>query len=236
MTTNENHQTEEELMSFAANIEALDQNGSETKATKQTESPELDKLFEALAKSQLEMEVAKTDSVNPYFKSRYADLASVVKASRPFLAKNGICVIQRTVTDEEGRIFLHSRLCHSSGQWLDSNMQVKPPKNDIQTMGSYLTYLRRYMYAALTGVVASDEDDDGEVAMKDPRAGNMTSTENSKITKAQLQVISGELSSHPEILESLLKGFSIQKLADLPASRYTKCIERIRDIKRAKED
>lgn len=236
MTTNENHQIEEEIMSFAANIDPLEENGSEIKASKQTESKELDKLFEALAKSQLEMDVARTDSVNPFYKSRYADLASVVKASRPFLAKNGICVIQRTVTNDEGRVFLHTRLCHSSGQWLDSNMEVKPPKNDIQTMGSYLTYLRRYMYAAVTGVVASDEDDDGEVAMKDPRAGNMPSTETSTITKAQLQVLSGELSSSPEILESILKGLNIQKLADLPANRYSKCIERIRDIKRAKED
>ena len=181
------------------------------------------------------MQVAKTDSINPYFKSRYADLASIVKASRPFLAKNGICVIQRTVTNDSGNVFLHTRLCHSSGQWIESNMEVKPPKADIQTMGSYLTYLRRYMYAAVTGVVSSDEDDDGEVAMKDPRGGSSKSVDSSKITKAQLQVLAGELSSHSEILESLLKGFNIQKISDLPSKNYSKCIERIRDIKRAKE-
>lgn len=203
---------------------------------KQGESKELDKLFEALAKAQLEMEVARTDSVNPYFKSRYADLASVVKASRPFLSKNGICVIQRTVTTDEGDVFLYTRLCHSSGQWIESNMAVKPPKADIQTMGSYLTYLRRYMYSAVTGVVASDEDDDGEVAMKDPRNGNSAAVDSSKITKAQLQVLSGELSSQPEILESLLKGFNLTKIADLPAKHYSKCMERIRDIIRTKED
>jgi len=234
MTNNTNNLTEEEIMSFPANVEELE---VKSVPASQTESNELDKLFEALAKAQLEMDVARTDNVNPYFKSRYADLASVVKASRPFLAKNGICVIQRTITKDNGSIFLHTRLCHSSGQWIESNLEVKPPKNDIQTMGSYLTYLRRYTYAALTGVVASGEDDDGETAMKDPRTGNHSdSVEPSKITKAQLQVLAGELSSNPEILESLLKGFNIQKIADLPVKHYSKCIERIRDIKRAKED
>jgi len=202
-----------------------------------SESKELNKLFEALAKAQLEMEVAKTDSVNPYFKSRYADLASVVKASRPFLAKNGICIIQRAITHPSGDIFLHTRLCHASGQWIESNMQVKPPKNDIQTMGSYLTYLRRYMYAALTGVVASDEDDDGENAMQIPRQKDSSSSKpNTKISRAQMQVLSGELENSPEILEGLLSGFKIKKISDLPSKHYSKCIERIREIKRAKEE
>lgn len=224
-------------MAFTANIESLEGKEEEVLTQHQSESKELNKLFEALAKAQLDMEVAKTDSINPYFKSRYADLASVVRASRPFLAKNGMCVIQRTVTKDSGSVFLYTRLCHSSGQWIESNMEVKPPKADIQTMGSYLTYLRRYMYSAVTGVVASDEDDDGEVAMKDPRGGkNSPSVSSSKISKSQLQVLGGELSDHPEVLESLLKGFNIQKIADLPLKHYSKCIERIRDIKRAKED
>lgn len=233
MTTVNNHKIKEEIMSVPLLMDTYEEKDSPSKPS---ESSELNKLFEALAKAQLEMEVARTDSVNPYFKSRYADLASVVKASRPFLSKNGICVIQRTVTTDEGDVFLYTRLCHSSGQWIESNMAVKPPKSDIQTMGSYLTYLRRYMYSAVTGVVASDEDDDGEVAMKDPRQGNSAAVDSSKITKAQLQVLSGELSAQPEILESLLKGFNIQKIADLPAKHYTKCMERIRDIIRAKED
>lgn len=234
MTTINNHEQEENIMAIPANIEPIETPGNSSH--KQTESSDLNKLFEALAKAQLEMEVARTDSVNPYFKSRYADLASVVKASRPFLSKNGLCVIQRTVTNDEGQVFLFTRLCHSSGQWIESNMAVKPPKTDIQTMGSYLTYLRRYMYSALTGVVASDEDDDGEVAMSDPRKGKEAEIDNPKISKAQLQVLSNELASSPQLVESLLKGFNIKKLSDLPAKKYTRCMEQVREIKRAKED
>lgn len=199
------------------------------------ESSKLDKLFEALAKAQLEMEVAKMESINPYFKSRYADLTAIVKASRPFLAKHGICIIQRAVTHEQGHTFLHTRMCHSSGQWIESNMAVRPPKSDIQTMGSYLTYLRRYMYAALTGVVSSDEDDDGEIAMNEPRTQTSPASCSPKISKAQLEVLANELNDHFEILEQLLKGFNIKKISDLPSKNYSQCIERIREIKRAKE-
>ena len=134
-----------------------------SKKEKAMESEELNKLFEALAKAQMEMEVAKTDSTNPYFKSKYADLRSVVEASRPFLAKNGICVIQRTIPGNNGTSYLHTRLGHLSGQWMESLMPINPPKQDIQTLGSYMTYLRRYSYSSMVGVVAGDEDDDGEV-------------------------------------------------------------------------
>jgi len=199
------------------------------------ESSELGELFGALAKAQLEMEVAKTDSVNPFFKSRYCDLAGIVKASRPCLAKNGLCIIQRVLPDEKGQLTLFSRLCHSSGQWMESRMPILPPKQDIQTIGSYITYLRRYNYAAIAGVVAADEDDDGEKAMEAPRKQGIADTDNGKISKAQLQVLSQELEGHEEILEAILNGFQIGKLSDLGAKHYTKCMARIREVKRAKE-
>lgn len=199
------------------------------------ESKTLGKLFEALAKAQMDMEVAKTENTNPFFKSKYADLATVVKASRPYLAKNGLCILQRILPDEEGKSHLFTRLCHASGEWMESKMAINPPKQDIQTIGSYITYLRRYNYAAIAGVVAADEDDDGEKAMEAPRKQGIADTDNGKISKAQLQVLSQELEGHEEILEAILNGFQIGKLSDLSSKHYTKCMSRIREIKRAKE-
>lgn len=229
--TRETHVTEEPVLGTMDN---------RVRQPQPSESSELGKLFEALAKAQLEMEVAKTDSTNPFFKSSYADLSSIVKASRPFLAKNGLAVLQRIIPDSKGVLNLFTRLCHASGQWMESRMPVVPPKNDIQTIGSYITYLRRYNYASIVGVVASEEDDDGENAMAIPSRspssrGQSTPSSAGKISKAQLEVLSGELEGYEEILESLLKGFNISKLADLTSEKYTKCITRIREIKRAKE-
>ena len=198
-----------------------------------TEIKELGELFGALAKAQMEMEMAKQEATNPFFKSSYADLAAIVRASRPYLAKNGLCVIQKVVPNGMGE-YLHTVLGHVSGQFMESKMKINPPKNDIQTVGSYITYLRRYCYAAMVGVVASDEDDDGEKAMGEERR-KKSSTFSHGISKQQLEVLANELEDNEEILDSLLKGFKINKLSDLRANKYSNCIERIREIKRAKE-
>ena len=132
---------------------------------------ELGELFAALAKAQSMMPDAKTDSKNPFFKSKYADLSSIVKASRKALSENGLAVTQfihdiSMPHSEEVDSFLFTRLGHVSGQWIESFIRVSPPKTDIQSLGSYLTYLRRYSYSAIVGVVASGEDDDGERTME----------------------------------------------------------------------
>jgi hypothetical protein len=199
---------------------------------KKMESSELHKLFEALAKAQLEMEIAKTDRTNPYYKSRYADLRSVVEASRPVLAKNGLCVIQRTLPGKNGNSYLNTRLGHSSGQWMESLMVINPPKQDIQTLGSYMTYLRRYSYASMVGVVTGEEDDDGENAMERPAAKDVPS---STITKSQLQTLASELKGETEMVEQIFKSYGISKLADIPLQKYEKCLTTILEIKKTRE-
>lgn len=117
----------------------------------------------ALAKAQGEIETAKKDSENPHFRSKYADLASVWEACRSALSKNGIAVVQAPGTDETGAVTMTTMLSHSSGEWMCSTMACKPARNDAQSMGSVITYLRRYSLSAMVGV-APDEDDDGEAA------------------------------------------------------------------------
>ena len=55
---------------------------------------------------------------------------------------------------------------HESGQWLASECRMPydntGSKNTVQSMGSAITYARRYSLSALVGVVA-DDDDDGKV-------------------------------------------------------------------------
>lgn len=204
-------------------------------------SPELKNIFGALAKAQAEMQVAGLTNENPYFKSRYADLAEVVRASRPSLTKNGLAVVQQILPNDDGQSILHTILCHMSGEWIETRMRIIPPKNDIQTLGSYITYLRRYSYAALVGIVASDEDDDGEVAMADARqiiakgaALNKYSPKDQSydtITKEQLEELEYELAACPDLAEEIMDKMHIQSLADLPKSKYHQSVTRIREIK-----
>lgn len=141
---------------------------NDAKVFPKRETSELDKLLASLAKAQKSIKVAKKDSNNPFFKSAYADLVSVVKAAREALCDNGLSIMQR-IDKEEGRMMLFTRLGHASGQWIESVIPIHPSNSNIQTLGSYLTYLRRYTYAALVGVVAADEDDDAEKASQEER-------------------------------------------------------------------
>lgn len=128
------------------------------------QSPELKELAGALAKAQLAMRAAGKDSLNPHFKSRYADLSNVWEACREPLAANNLSVIQMPCTTDDGSVALTTMLLHSSGEWVRSTITSRPANQMPQSIGSALTYLRRYALAAMVGVVASDEDDDGETA------------------------------------------------------------------------
>jgi hypothetical protein len=123
-------------------------------------SPDLGELAGALAKAQAEMGAALKGSDNPFFKSSYADLASIIEAARP-LSTHGLAVTQFPCGGE-----LVTMLIHSSGQWLKSRYTIKPVKDDPQGRGSALTYARRYAYQAIAGLASAD--DDGEGAMDRP--------------------------------------------------------------------
>ena len=126
-----------------------------------TQSEQINEIAAALAKAQGEMEGAIKDSANPFFKSRYADLASVWDACRRPLAVNGIAVIQSpSVADL--RVTVETLLVHTSGQWFRNDLSCAVKDDSPQVIGSATTYLRRYALQSLVGV--APEDDDGERA------------------------------------------------------------------------
>lgn len=125
-------------------------------------SVELKNLSAALATAQAEMEGAKKDANNPFFKSKYADLAAVWEACRGPLTKNGLAVVQTPSSDEAGNVCVTTMLLHSSGEWIRDTVTMKPKENSPQGIGSTITYARRYALAAIAGV--APEDDDGEAA------------------------------------------------------------------------
>lgn len=127
-------------------------------------SASIGKLGEALSKAQGEMEGAVKDSINPYFKNKYADLSSVMAAIREPFSKNGLSVVQ--LTEGDGiNCGVTTILLHSSGEWVRGTITARPVKADPQGIGSCLTYLRRYSLAAIAGVCP--EDDDGNEASRE---------------------------------------------------------------------
>ncbi len=119
-------------------------------------------LAKALAAAQGEMGAAAKDAANPHFKSKYADLASIMDACRGPLSRHGLAVSQMPDRGEDGSVKLTTLLMHESGEHLGSEISVRTSQENPQVVGSVLTYLRRYALASVVGVVS--DDDDGEAA------------------------------------------------------------------------
>lgn len=119
-------------------------------------------IGKALAAAQAEMQPAEKNCVNPFFKSKYADLAEVTKALKP-MAKHGIAHCENVWMSEAG-LNVQVVLIHSSGEWIKFDALVIPVEKDTaQGVVSATTYGRRAALSANTGLAADDDDDGNSV-------------------------------------------------------------------------
>lgn len=129
-------------------------------------SDQINEIASALAKAQGEMKPAIFNRVNPHYKSRYADFTSCMDACRLPLSKNGLAVSQLPTFTNDGKFVLNTLLLHASGQWMacEFPLNSKTPDN-IQALGSVMSYAKRYSLCGMLGIVADEDiDDDGEAA------------------------------------------------------------------------
>jgi hypothetical protein len=167
----------------------------------------------ALASAQSEMGKALKDSQNPHFKSKYADLASVCAACMPALNANGIAVIQPIIEGEAGRSVV-TRFIHASGETLECGIPLILGKNDMQGLGSAMTYARRYGLMALAGI--APEDDDGNAAVASaPKGGAQAQSISSDYL--ELRALT-EKAGVPE--ETVCKAAGVEMLEMLPAPQF----------------
>ena len=120
------------------------------------------KLAEAMHAAQAEMTAAIKDSSNPFFRSNYADLNSVIKAIKPAFSKHGLSYTQAPRM-EDNCVGVTTRIMHTSGEWMESTLMLPMVKPDPQAAGSAISYARRYALQAIAGLPAAD--DDAEFAM-----------------------------------------------------------------------
>lgn len=120
------------------------------------------KISQAFVKAQSTITAALKDSLNPAFKSKYADLSSVTDAIRPAAAANGLAYLQSATMVGTNQLELTTRIIHESGEWFEFDMLMPMPKSDAHGFGSIQTYGRRYALSSIFGCVA--DDDDGNAA------------------------------------------------------------------------
>jgi hypothetical protein len=140
-------------------------------------SESISNLAKALTTFQIKVGSIKKDSVNPFFKSKYASLTTIIEHITIPLAESGLCYTQ--FPDDAG---LTTVLMHSeSGEYIQATYVMPVAKqNDPQALGSAITYARRYAIGSILGL-AIDEDDDANAATQQPKANhNVNVTESQK--------------------------------------------------------
>jgi len=120
-------------------------------------------IYTALCAAQSNMGKVTKGSINPAFKSRYADLADVVSVVVPALSEQGIAMYHSMIRDDEGMV-MRTTLSHGA---TDTHIHCDVPlivdRNNMQGMKSATTYAKRIGLESLTGI-APDTDDDGNAA------------------------------------------------------------------------
>lgn len=111
---------------------------------------------------------------------KYATLESILSMLRPILVKNGLSIIQ-SHGNNESEITVTTRILHESGEWLEDTggveFQLLKGMNNAQSVGSAITYLRRYQISAFMNIT-SDEDVDGEVDVGQAKKNTQSPSEN----------------------------------------------------------
>jgi hypothetical protein len=169
----------------------------------------------ALAAAQINMGKALKQASNPHFRSKYADLGSVMDACLPALNAHGIAVIQPTVGDELGwfveTIFIHGE----SGEQLSCRVPLIVGKHDMQGYGSAVTYARRYGLMTMAGI--APEDDDGNAAAK--AAPKQEAPK--KISAEQFQVINDLIFDTETDEAKFCAYYKVEELHDMDAKQAT---------------
>ena len=179
-------------------------------------SESIKNLAASLCKAQAEMGGAVKDSKNPFFKSDYADLTSVIKAIKEPFANHGLSYTQFP-TNDDGRIGVSTLLMHESGEYLEHSYTLPTTKADPQAAGSAITYARRYALQSIAGIPTAD--DDAESAMI-----RNNQSKNAVVSGDQAKEIKGLLAEHGVDVKVFLKHFKATSVDEMLAVHYSKAV------------
>lgn len=127
-------------------------------------SDSITEINKALVNFRKEVKQPKKDAKNPFFKSSYTTLDTVIETIDKTAPNHGLSFVQYPTNNENNEIGMITMLLHESGEFMEFDpVFMKPEKNTPQAAGSVISYLRRYTISSIFGIT-SDEDDDGNQA------------------------------------------------------------------------
>lgn len=151
---------------------------------------------------------------------RHEDLAGIAAVVDPILGKHGLSYRFRTA-QEGPRVtvtcIISHREGHSEENSLSAGNDISGNKNDIQAVGSTVTYLERYTLKAALGLSVSN-DDDAKAADVGAGAGDTIAQDQIADLQAMIESIGG--ADAEKLKKGFLRKFKIEALADLPVSQW----------------
>lgn len=204
--------------------------------THEQNSTQTNKLYGALCKAQAMLNPAEKESVagTGSYKYKYANLAAIIGAAQDALAAHGLSFTTRLETTDRTTTF-YARLAHESGEFLESSIAIGITLSDvkaIQELGKAITYLRRYTFSMMVGVI-TEEDDDAQSLVKPSAKPPYTTPKPDYISTEQKELLERELEDHPEIRDAITSKYG--SLSSMPRQQFYASLERIREIKRKEE-
>lgn len=172
----------------------------------QFRSEDIKDLVIALSKAK-----AEYPSIHPNRRANYGDFADMdhmMSLVQPILTKYGLDLTHQPWEDTDTKKeVLVSILGHSSGQWMQSVIVLKPTDNKSTSYGSALTYAKRYATMALLGINPSKEPTDNDGAEE-------------FITAEQTKKLELELKDRPDIKQRIFDKMKINRLNDIYKNEF----------------
>ena len=163
-------------------------------------------IYTKLYNLQLEIGSISKDVTNPFYRSKYFDINSLIGQLNPLLKKHGLLLMQPIINNEVKSIIVE---INGDGK-VESGINL-PDIPDPQKLGSAITYFRRYTLVSLLALQA--EDDDGNKAITKIKPTLRYKDNHGEITKEFQNALDGmkngktinDIQSHYK-LDSIIKG------------------------------
>jgi len=216
-------------------------------------------VYAELVKVLNEMKNPINSVENSYFKSKYVPLSDILDLARPILSKYGFALLQVPTVfydavqlknggvHEQGVVKVQTSLIHQSGEKIEfPEIVIKAKDASAQSVGSAITYARRYALASILGISGKDEDDDGNMAngnypypsQNAPMQPYQPSGQT--ITPQQANTLFGYASRLAELknvdVQRIISNFQLSKFEELPQTHYQAVLNQLSNWLKQEEE
>lgn len=191
-------------------------------------SESITEISKALVNFQKEVKQPFKDADNPFFKSKYVPLESVVEAITDIAPNQGLSFTQWALNDESGRVGVATLLMHESGEFIEYDpVFMQAEKQTPQGAGALITYLKRYTLSAIFGITSDADDDGNDSSGNDKQKPKQPSKD--AITQKQVGLIKSKAMEFARLrdrkAEEVYRALKVSDIEKITSEYAGKCIK-----------